>query len=137
MRLAKSKASGALTMNMTPMIDVVFLLLIFFMTVSQVSQINRLRLELPQQSGTLDQGQTSLTINVGDDGQIFVGADATSIAGMVEAVLEQMTAVNNDPQRMTVVIRADRRGASRAVNQVVAALSQLGIQKVRVAVESQ
>jgi len=136
MRLAKGKKSGSLLMNMTPMIDVVFLLLIFFMTVSQVSQINRLRLELPKQSGTLDQGQAAMTINVGEDGQIFVGGDATSMAGLVEAVFEQLAAANNDPQRLAVVIRADRRSASRTVNQVVVALSKLGIQRVRVAVEA-
>lgn len=137
MRLAKPKAAGALMMNMTPMIDVVFLLLIFFMTVSQVSQINRLRLELPQQQGTMDQSQTSLTINVGEDGALFVGADATSLAGLVEHVVEQLANVDQDPQRLSVVIRADKRAASRAVNQVVGALSQLGVQRVKVAVESQ
>ena len=137
MRLAKPKAAGALMMNMTPMIDVVFLLLIFFMTVSQVSQINRLRLELPQQQGTMDQSQTSLTINVGEDGALFVGADATSLAGLVERVVEQLANVEQDPQRLSVVIRADKRAASRAVNQAVGALSRLGVQRVKVAVESQ
>ncbi len=123
-------------MNMTPMIDVVFLLLIFFMTVSQVSQINRLRLELPLQSGSEDQGQAALTISIGEDGQIYLGGDPSSIAGVVELVSEKLAALNHDPLRLSVVIRADRRGVSRTVNQVVVALSQLGIQRVRVAVES-
>jgi biopolymer transport protein ExbD len=136
MRLAKAKKSGSLAMNMTPMIDVVFLLLIFFMTVSQVSQINRLRLELPLQSGSEEQGQAALTINVSEDGQIYVGGDPSSIAGVVEFVSEKLATLNHDPLRLAVVIRADRRGASRTVNQVVVALSQLGIQRVRVAVES-
>ena len=38
MRLAKSATARRLEINMTPMIDVTFLLLIFFMTVNQVSQ---------------------------------------------------------------------------------------------------
>ena len=42
-------------LNLTPMIDVVFLLLIFFMTVSQVSKINKERLDLPQQQGAEEQ----------------------------------------------------------------------------------
>lgn len=136
MRLAKAKKSGALAMNMTPMIDVVFLLLIFFMTVSQVSRINRLRLELPQQTGTEEQGQAALTINVGEDGEIYVGADESSLAGLIEVVSAKLDEVNRDPHRLSVSIRADRRGTSRTVNQIVAALSQLGVQRVRVAVES-
>ena len=51
MRLSKHRRAGVPLMNMTPMIDVVFLLLIFFMTVSQVSQINRERLRLPKEKG--------------------------------------------------------------------------------------
>ena len=43
---------------MTPMIDVTFLLLIFFMTVSQVSKLNREQLELPRQQGTEEQQPT-------------------------------------------------------------------------------
>ena len=53
MRLSKRHNPG-LQMNMTPMIDVTFLLLIFFMTVSQVSAVNKEQLELPQLKGSED-----------------------------------------------------------------------------------
>ena len=55
MRLSKRRRSTKAAMNMTPMIDVAFLLMIFFMTVSQVSKLNREQLELPRQQGTEEQ----------------------------------------------------------------------------------
>ena len=42
-------------MNMTPMIDIVFLLIIFFMTVNQVTEVSKERLSLPQVKGGEDQ----------------------------------------------------------------------------------
>ena len=58
MRLCKRRRPTKVAMNMTPMIDVTFLLLIFFMTVSQVSKLNREQLELPRQQGTEEQQPT-------------------------------------------------------------------------------
>ena len=77
-RLSKSQAptSTRVDMNMTPMIDIVFLLIIFFMTVSQVSESIRERLELPKLTGAEDQKRTSLTINVDQQGQIIVSGNA-------------------------------------------------------------
>ena len=66
---------------MTPMIDIVFLLIIFFMTVSQVSEVNRERLELPQQQGSQDQKPAVLTININELGEILVGGSRLSVIG--------------------------------------------------------
>ena len=61
MRLSRRRRSTTARMNMTPMIDVVFLLNIFFITVAQVSEVNNVRLELPRQQGSDDQKPSVLT----------------------------------------------------------------------------
>ena len=52
MRLTKRGTTSLPDLNMTPMIDVVFQLLIFFMLVPHMSQVNKELLELPKLSGT-------------------------------------------------------------------------------------
>jgi biopolymer transport protein ExbD len=135
MRLAKRRATR-LDINMTPMIDVTFLLLIFFMTVNQVSQTQREKLALPKLSGSEDQSQQSLVVNVEENGQIVVQANYVSLAELVGIVSAELAKVNDDPSRLTVLLRADRRGTSRTVNEIITALVKLNVNRVRVAVEA-
>jgi biopolymer transport protein ExbD len=135
MRLAKGHGTK-LEINMTPMIDVTFLLLIFFMTVNQISKSQREQLALPQLKGTQDQSQESLVVNVDQAGQIIVSANPVTLPELVGIVSAELANVENDPSRLTVLLRADRRGDCRTVNEIVTTLVRLNINRVRVAVES-
>jgi biopolymer transport protein ExbD len=135
MRLARRPAA-ALTMNMTPMIDVTFLLLIFFMTVNQVSVVNKEQLELPQQRGSQDQSEATLTINVDELGKLFITGEQRTLPEVISLVSDDLQAHGGDPTRINVVVRADRRGTCRGVNQIVSALDKLRIHKVNIAVET-
>lgn len=135
MRFSKRRHSTMPDLNMTPMIDVVFQLLIFFMTIPQVAALIQEPLELPKLKGTEDQQQLTLTINVTQTGDLRMGGQRTTIAGLVSFVSGELASVGGDASRLTVVVRADERGDSRAVNEVVAALSKLGIRMIRIAVQ--
>jgi biopolymer transport protein ExbD len=135
MRLTKGHQTK-LEINMTPMIDVTFLLLIFFMTVNQVSKTQREQLDLPQLSGTQDQSQEALVVNVDRDGQIIVSASPLTLPQLIGIMSAELSKVNNDPNQITVLLRADRRGNCRTVNEIVTALVLLNIHRVRLAVES-
>lgn len=123
-------------MNMTPMIDVTFLLLIFFMTVNQVSAVNKETLELPKLEGSADQEEAAITVNVDAAGVIHITGRERSLAEVVTLVSEELDKVGGDPMRLSVALRADRRGTCRTVNEVVDALTKLGVYKVRIAVEA-
>jgi biopolymer transport protein ExbD len=135
MRFIKRKHTNLPDLNMTPMIDVVFQLLIFFMTVSQVSAVNREQLQLPKLDGSKDQERTSLTVNISETGELKVSRQSMTIARLVSLVTRELDRLGGDPSRLTIVVRADERGTSKAVNEVVSALARLGIQQIRVAVE--
>jgi biopolymer transport protein ExbD len=135
MRLTRQRRSHRATMNMTPMIDIVFLLLIFFMTVSQVSEINKERLELPRLKGSMDQDLTTLTINVSREGTLRVAGDAISLAGLIAVVEDELARRGGDTGQLTVVVRSDQRGTSRMTNEVIRGLGRLGVGRVRIAVE--
>ena len=121
---------------MTPMIDVTFLLLIFFMTVNQVSKSQREQLALPHLAGSQDQSQESLVVNVDQAGQIIVSANAVTLPELIGIVSAELAKVENDSTRLTVLLRADRRGNCRTVNEIVTTLVRLNVNRVRLAVES-
>ena len=52
MRFAsRNKPDRLLPVDMTPMIDIVFQLLIFFLTTAQLAQFSRAEMDLPQEAG--------------------------------------------------------------------------------------
>jgi biopolymer transport protein ExbD len=136
MRLSKHRRATIAEMNMTPMIDIVFLLIVFFMTVTQVSEVNRTRLELPRLAGAEDQTRSTLTVNVDASGQVIVSGRQVSVADLLNYVSVELGKVGDDPDRLTVVLRADERGDCRTVNKVVTALGRMQINRVRIAVQA-
>ncbi len=94
-------------LNLTPMIDVVFLLLIFFMLATTFMDPERdVNLDLPKASdiGTTDEQPDELVINVLEDGTIIVGGQQLDDNGLL-ATLRQ--AATKDPDRQ-VTIRGDK-----------------------------
>jgi biopolymer transport protein ExbD len=135
MRLNKRRRTTLAEMNMTPMIDVTFLLLIFFMTATQITEVNKERVELPQQKGTEDQQPAMLTINVTEAGKIVVSGRVVSLAELMAIVSDELAKVEDDPQRLTVVLRSDARAKSRTVNAITANLGRLDITRIHLAVQ--
>ncbi|MBM4005850.1 MAG: biopolymer transporter ExbD [Planctomycetes bacterium] len=136
MRLSHHRSSRPASMNMTPMIDVVFQLLIFFLTVSQVSRVNTEVLELPRLPGAEDQQTTSLTVNLNAAGELIVLGEKQSMSAVLEIARERIGSVGGEASLMTTTLRVDRRSSSRPVNELVTALRGLGITRVRIGVES-
>ena len=94
-------------LNLTPMIDVVFLLLIFFMLATTFMDPERdINLDLPKasDSGTSAEQSEELVINVMRDGSVVVGGAQLDDNGLL-ATLRQ--AALKDAERQ-VTIRGDR-----------------------------
>ncbi len=136
MKLSKQKRKTSVSMNMTSMIDIVFLLLIFFMTVSQVSETKKHRVNLPKiAKGGEEQQPSQLVINIDAQGKIFVLGRVMTLGELTAEVGEQILQVGNQPLLLTVTLRADAQVKSQTVNEVVRRLDVLGIQHVHVGVE--
>ena len=120
---------------MTPMIDVVFLLIVFFMTVSQVSEANRAQVDLPQLKGSRDQSPKTVTVNVTTDQQIIISGNTVSLARVIDIVRNEVKVAGNSPDLVSIVIRADQNGKSETVNDIVDAMSRLNIKRIRFAVQ--
>lgn len=106
-RIKHGQVLGAL--SMTPLIDVVFLLLIFFLVASRLSQEDR-ELDIPLPSAANAMPMTAepqeMVVNIDHNGAIFVNNRYLE-SDQFESLLRQ-TVVNN-PLGQSVIIRADRR----------------------------
>ena len=114
---------------MTPMIDMVFLLLVFFMTVSTLAQADRrVKLDLPESASSeipddlSDRGILSLD----GQGQIFIGAQQRSLDEM-QAVIKDSIASNPELQ---IHIRADQATPYEAIRKVLRACAEAGAYEV-------
>jgi|SoiMethySBSTD1v2_1073268.scaffolds.fasta_scaffold1176359_2 biopolymer transport protein ExbD len=135
MKLSKKQnRGGTLQLNMTPMIDCVFLLLIFFMSCTQVSVINKSPLEPPELKGTEDQTEATITINVDQDGDIIITQAVLTLPQAATEVADTIAGKDGNPELVNVVLRVDRRAKSRVTNDLVKALDKLKVTKVRFAV---
>jgi len=131
---------------MTPMIDVVFLLIIFFMIVSQVvtSEAELVQLPRPTKSQASEfRGPRKLTISlVGDaEGGIArrkvgpsVARDEVELASML---VETRRVARERGERLHVVLRADRSIEFRHVREVIGMISDVGLEFVDIAAEAE
>lgn len=109
MRLPKNKARGSLEFNMTPMIDVTFLLIIFFLVSNQMAQQESLMsLDLPiaESGDDLDPDDAAhrFTINVVADGNVMVAGEALDD----EQLGSRLAAQRAKDDKLEVRIRTDR-----------------------------
>ncbi|MEZ6135144.1 MAG: biopolymer transporter ExbD [Pirellulaceae bacterium] len=96
-------------LSMTPLIDVVFLLLIFFLVASRLSQEDR-ELDIPLPSAANAMPMTTepqeMVVNIDENGQIFINNESDEPGGF-ETVLTQSIA--NNPLGQSVIIRGHRQ----------------------------
>ncbi|MEL7497935.1 MAG: biopolymer transporter ExbD [Planctomycetota bacterium] len=135
MRLSKQKQPGALRFNLTPMIDIVFLLIIFFMTVAQITRVVDTPLPLPRVSSGQETKKTAtVVINMTEEGGIILAGEPTPIEVLSETLVKRVADQDNDPNRVPIQIRVHRACRSRHVTRLLKRLSELGFTNVRSAI---
>lgn len=116
--------------NLTPLIDVVFLLLIFFMVTTSFIRNSDLRIELPEAAREPSAAQTeALEITVNADGQYFV-EDRRVVDSTAESLRKALIETLGDSRDRTVAIRADADASHQAVVTVLDVTGRLGIEDV-------
>jgi biopolymer transport protein ExbD len=113
--------------DLTPMIDMVFNLLIFFMVVSQFASAERdLKVVLPEGSEAmpLTVKPKEIFINVDKDGRYFIRGREITEAELLQTLVQ--AAINN-PASQSVIIRADKRAAWDYVATAMRLCNQAGI----------
>lgn len=135
MRVPNSLAGGSVTFNMTPMIDVVFLLIIFFLVSSHLAkQESQMELPLPiAESGSTpdDVENRRVTVNVQEDGQLVL-AGRPIRRGQLQQRLQDAAMVAGG--ELEVRIRSDRHVDYGSVEPILIACARAGVWDVTFAV---
>ena len=135
MQVPRYQASGKLGFNMTPMIDVVFLLIIFFLVSSHLSrQENQIELRLPiAASADEDPNQQSprLTINVTAAGKYTLAGRPIEPQRLPQQFAEVVAQEGED---LEVRIRGSRLAPYSSVEPIMLACTKAGIWNVTYAV---
>ncbi|MEJ1298496.1 MAG: biopolymer transporter ExbD [Candidatus Sedimenticola sp. (ex Thyasira tokunagai)] len=114
-------------LNLTPLIDVVFLLLIFFMVSTTFDKDARIKVELPE-AATQDEkvkDEKTLDIVVDSTGRFYVNKREVinTKLNTLKSAIEKAAGVRRD---LPVIINADARATHQSVIKVMDAASQLG-----------
>ena len=121
------------SMNMTPMIDVVFLLLIFFMVGTKMSDSERsIALQVPvvRDAAPLVEPPNNRVILVFKDGHIELDDRTVTL----DALRDELTAAKREYSDLGVIVRGDGDGEFQNVASVLSACREAGIDDMGISV---
>ena len=93
--------------SLAAMIDVIFLLLMFFMLTSKFVTPNALNLQLPSSSATT-MASPSLAVSIDRNGNYYLDAKKTAEANLENALKSRISAMGKEPKGTTITVVAEK-----------------------------
>ena len=122
------------SINLTPLIDVVFLLLIFFMVSTSFSELTQLVVDLPEAEGTPASADSAVLLVVDVQGNMTLdGEPVPNDAGGLSAALRQRLSGSTD---IPVTLSADAMTPHQYVVTAMDVAAQLNITRLTIATEN-
>jgi biopolymer transport protein ExbD/biopolymer transport protein TolR len=122
-----SKVSS--NINVTPMVDVMLVLLIIFMVITPMLQnkvaVDMATVDNPTNMPDADK-EDAIVVAITRDGGVFLGQNKTSVSELGGQVREKLA----DKPGKTIFIRADARAQFRAVEDAIDAVRTAGVEDV-------
>lgn len=132
----KRRTAGAVDIDMTPMIDVTFQLITFFMftlNFSEAVQDQRIQLPTSQVAKPVENADLEpLTLQLMDDGRVIYNGEPVALAALGDYLENEkavMLAASKEPSAATVVVRADGRSKTGDVQQIIRSCQEKGFDK--------
>ncbi|MGI8560908.1 MAG: ExbD/TolR family protein [Luteimonas sp.] len=133
MRIRDRRAEDNPEINLVPLIDVILVLIIFFVITTTFDARSVLKLELPRADGQPNEAQSrALSVLVNADGRYFVD-DREALRTDLDSLKRTIAEVAGDDRERPVLLRADARTPHQAVVTALEALGQLGFRQVSIA----
>ncbi len=119
--------------NVAPLIDIVFILLIFFVVTTTFARDLGIEVERPSAGSATEQPVDLLRVAIGANGELTVDGRPTSGWRLRPEVEDRLA----DYLEKSVLVVADRRTDAEALVDVIDACRQAGASQVAVAVENE
>ena len=121
------------SVNMTPLIDVVFLLLIFFMVTTTFSRNTNLLINLPEATGELTEQQpVEIEIIIAQSGTYSVNGRQL-VNSQIETLMRTVAEVSGGDTSIPLIITADASTTHQSVVTAMDAVAQLGFTSLNIA----
>ncbi|GAA6203509.1 ExbD/TolR family protein [Colwelliaceae bacterium 6441] len=117
--------------NMTPMLDVVFILLIFFIVTASFVKEAGIEVNRPEAATAVKKERANILVAISDKGDIWINKRKVDVRA-VQANIERLKAEN--PQG-TVVIQADQKATTDILIKVMDSARAAGVFDVSIAAQ--
>lgn len=127
------------TLNLTPMIDIVFLLIIFFMLGTKFTELSEAEKKIPLKVPEVAAGATMTpaperrVISVYRDGRIALDREEMSLSELVA----ELTQAREEYSDLGVIVRGDAEGTFQNVASVLSACRKAGVSDMGISVRLQ
>ena len=115
--------------NVTPMVDVMLVLLIIFMVITPMLQ-NKVQVDMARVDNTINMPdadkEDAIVVAVTRDGGVFLGQNKTSLEQLGVQVRDRLA----DKPGKTIYVRADARAQYRSVEDAIDAVRTAGVDDV-------
>lgn len=134
MRLGRqSSTSDEATIDLTPMLDIVFIMLIFFIVTSSFVNESGVEVNRPSATNATSQKGASIMVAVTANDEIYVNKREVD-PERLQASIEQLI---TDKETAAVVIQGDELAQNGTIVKVIDAAKGAGIQRISLATETQ
>lgn len=124
-----------LSINITPLIDVVFLLLIFFMLTTTFSRETRLLINLPEANADIAESQSpQIEITVAREGSYTINGRAL-INRRIETLMRGLELESGGDLNVPIILVADAEATHQSVVTAMDAISQSGFTRMNIATQ--
>lgn len=113
--------------NLTPMLDVVFIMLIFFIVTTSFIKESGIEIERPESSAASPRPDAQVLVAVTPEGAVWVDGDPVDVHRVGQQVADMLS------EDGSVVIQADRDSTTGLLIEVMDRLKQAGVDQVAVA----
>ena len=124
---------GMINPDLTPLIDVVFQLLIFFMLVTTFSQYTKFDMNLPQSNvETVDKPEVQVDLVIDKKGDFFLKSGDDSISIPKEQLTQKIREYMEGRKDQVLVISADKDLKYETVIEALGQVKNAGIEKIEI-----
>lgn len=129
----RNRQEEELQVSLTPLIDVVFILLIFFMVTTTFDRTSELRIELPDATAKEKASdEQTLEIAIDANGQYFIN-QVKVISTSPKALYLAISKAAGDNKNMPVVLKADAKTPHQFVVTAMDTIGRLGMTRLSIA----